>query len=283
MSIFTASAKINLSLSITGKTNNGYHLLDSLISHTEYGDTIKIDLNNTNTFTMNIVGEFAQGLNIFDNSVLDGARMIHTLLPDMPCAHITLTKNLPIASGIGGGSSDCATVIKGLLSVWHKPAPTDIHKHLLTLGADVPVCYERIPCIMQGIGEIITPHDIPKAHIVLCNPKISVSTPDIFKVYSQSLQKNGFTNPTYYNAFTTTKDLVQFLKNVGNDLYQPAVKVQPIISKVLSTLQQSPALYTGMSGSGATCFALCPDKDTADFIAKKCIDQGYWAVATKTL
>ncbi len=277
MPIYTASAKVNLSLNITGKNDKEYHLLDSLVTHTVYGDFIEVIPHDKDYFTMEIVGAFTNGLDRENNSVINGASFIHSFYPHMSTCHIILTKNLPIASGIGGGSSNCATIIKALLELWSMPAPVNLATHLLEMGADMPVCFLRTSSIMRGIGEKLTPHTIPQMHIVLANPKVGVSTPEIFK------NRTGtFTVAPYYPAFKTVHDVVTFLQSTGNDLTRPAVKSYPVIDEVLHTLSNA-SLYHGMSGSGATCFAICADEDTAKKIVQECSEKGYWSVATTTI
>ena len=278
MTVFTANAKINLSLSIISKTGNGYHSLDSLVVHSVYGDTLEFKPTDDKNFSVEIIGEFAKGLDTTNNSVLDAANLLHSLFPDMPYQHITLTKNLPVASGIGGGSSDCACTIQALLQIWGKTAPDTLKEAMLTLGADVPVSYEKVSCIMRGIGGDITPHKVAKMYIVLCNPKIGVSTVEVFGYYNERFSEE----PTY-GDFSDRETLIDFLNTIGNDLIKPAIRACPQIKEVLKSLQPHRPLYIGMSGSGGTCYALCEDKEQADILANHCIEQGYWAVSTTTL
>ncbi|MCL4141537.1 UNVERIFIED_CONTAM: hypothetical protein GTU68_044340 [Idotea baltica] len=163
-----APAKINLSLHVTGQREDGYHLLDSLVMFTAIGDLITV--SPADTLALTIDGPFADGLTADrDNLVLGAARSFGT---DMGAA-ITLTKNLPVASGIGGGSADAAATLRALSRLWNLPIP-DLHTQL-ALGADVPVCMTPDLSRMEGIGDQITRISaMSDTNLILINPGVGV-------------------------------------------------------------------------------------------------------------
>lgn len=242
-----APAKINLSLHVTGRRTDGYHLLDSLVVFADIGDTIHVVPSDTLSLT--VLGPEAVALqDETDNLVLRAARMMD---PE-GTARITLTKRLPVASGIGGGSADAAAALRALAQLWDKPFPS--LQATLALGADVPVCLNTNPMRMRGIGENLSQIPaLPDLEIMLVNPRVPVSTPQIFK----SLQTRN--NPAMQEElpdWNDAKSFVDWLSEQRNDLQPPAIVQAPVIAEVLDYLSQSGSLLSRMSGSGATCFGL---------------------------
>ena len=274
---FIAPAKINLNLHITGKNDNGYHLLDSLVCFTEFGDELNITLRNDNQFNLSISGNYGDGLSNTDNLIIRGCELIGKQFNDVCGADIELIKNIPISSGIGGGSSDCATTIKALLQLWGKGEPENISELLLSLGADVPVCYYGNSCNMTGVGENITPINLPEFYMIVANPNIEVSTSDIFKEFSK---KPRLSNAPSYETITDYNSLVKFIIESHNALQEPAIKTAPQILDLLQQLGNTGSDVVGMSGSGATCFALFENEQSAQVGLEK-IDNKYFKVLTK--
>ncbi|MGD9294273.1 MAG: 4-(cytidine 5'-diphospho)-2-C-methyl-D-erythritol kinase, partial [Roseobacter sp.] len=181
VSVF-APAKVNLTLHVTGKRPDGYHLLDSLVMFADVGDELFIQTGNTISVTTE-GPEAAAVPPDMDNLVLKVA----TLFDEMPGASFVLTKTLPVSSGIGGGSADAAAAFRGLMTFWsggevsvelYDPAHTPIAQKLLGLGADIPMCLLSQTARISGIGEDIQPLDgLPPLHAVLVNPRRAVSTP----------------------------------------------------------------------------------------------------------
>ncbi|MDR6081539.1 4-diphosphocytidyl-2-C-methyl-D-erythritol kinase [Agrobacterium sp. SORGH_AS440] len=183
-----APAKVNLALHVTGQRADGYHLLESLVVFTEAGDTIHIQDADVDSFS--ISGPFGDLLHAGDggNNLVTRARdLLRNALASMgqpaPPVAIHLEKNLPVASGIGGGSADAAATLRALLRHWRAGMTADrISSIALTLGADVPMCLESRSLIARGIGEDIEPvNDLPELFLVLANPLKAVSTPEIFR------------------------------------------------------------------------------------------------------
>ena len=188
----TAPAKINLYLRVTGRRETGYHELDSLVVFADVADEIRI--TSSSEFSFDIDGPYAAGFGASDrdsgstseNLAVRAAYACAEYFGKPLSLRLTLIKNLPLSSGIGGGSADAAGVVWGLIRFWKLTPPplTAFMPLLLGLGADVPVCYLSHAAHMRGIGEILTPLDIPHEYpAVLVNPGVSCATPDVFRRY----------------------------------------------------------------------------------------------------
>ena len=180
-----ANAKINLYLHVTGKLDNGFHELDSLVVFADIGDNITVKQPpSSNEITLKVSGPFGMDVPSDDsNLVIKAAKLLrHTHNVQMG-AEILLEKNLPVSSGIGGGSADAAAAIRGLSDLWGLKAPAlDLKTLSQELGADVPVCFNEKNVFMSGIGETLTPAPkLPECWLILANSGIAVSTPDVFK------------------------------------------------------------------------------------------------------
>ena len=244
-----APAKINLTLHITGQRADGYHLLDSLVCFADIGDHVSATPADAHSLTLE--GPEAKGLKgEGDNLVLRAAQLI---APDRGAA-LRLTKNLPVASGIGGGSADAAAALKALGQLFELNLPEA--SATLALGADVPACLTAQSLRMRGVGEIITPLPaLPAAEIILINPRVAVSTPAVFAALEQ---KDNAPMSEKLPVWETLDEMAAWLDHQRNDLRPPAIAQQPVIEEVLSALRSTQACFVGMSGSGATCFALYP-------------------------
>ena len=277
-----APAKINLYLHVTGKRDDGYHLLDGLVAFAGVHDIITIAA--ANQLKLINQGPFGEGLpTTADNLVIRAAEQLQDLTGIMDGAQITLTKNLPIASGIGGGSADAAAAIKGLVRHWGiHPGHYDLSGLALGLGADVPICLYGQAAFMGGIGEQIEPvYALPEAPMVLVNPGVGVSTPTIFKV-----RKAGFSLAHRFdNTPSSFDELIELLTdNRGNDLMEPAIQTEPIIGDVLKQIELTRGCQLArMSGSGATCFGFYNTQIEADMAASdiKNTHPEWWVVATR--
>lgn len=269
-----ARAKINLSLHVTGQRADGYHLLDSLVAFADLGD--QITCAAASTLSLRLGGPEAAGLSAGeDNLVLRAARAMGAATG----AVITLDKRLPLASGIGGGSADAAATLLALARLWRLPLPEA--GAVLALGADVPVCLYGKSCRMAGVGEVITalPHALPAAHLVLVNPRVEVSTPAVFKALPR---KDNAAMPQTLPRLSSVADLATFLHQQRNDLEAPALALQPVIGTVKTALSgQNGCLLARMSGSGATCFGLFADAETAAAAAQalRLHHPGWWVEA----
>jgi 4-diphosphocytidyl-2-C-methyl-D-erythritol kinase len=259
-----APAKLNLALHVTGRRADGYHLLDSLVAFAGVGDVVTLE---PGPLSLRIEGPFAARLSADDNLCLRAARLAEG------DAAIRLTKNLPVASGIGGGSADAAAVLRGLSRMGHA-IPANAER----LGADVPVCLASTPARMQGVGEILTPlPPLPPVPLVLVNPGVAVATPQVFAAMTR--RDNPGLPPIL--AFTSLADLTAWLATTRNDLETPALSIAPAIGQVLDALRSTGAAFARMSGSGATCFGLYDSPDRARIAATALKQHGWWAVTTE--
>lgn len=256
-----APAKINLYLHVTGRMDNGYHTLDSLVAFADIGDQLKIE--PAQDFEFEAIGPYSSAFGPMElddsphssNLVVQAAWALARATQKVPNVKATLTKNLPLAAGIGGGSSDAAAMIWGLLEWWGlSPQAHFLPGLMARLGADIPVCFNCAPARMRGIGDILDPappmSEIP---IVLVNPAKPCMTADVFRTYSAPY-KEPHTLPENLVDFG---DLVAFLKTQDNDLFEPACAVVPSIRNVIQALEvQEGCGIARLSGSGPTCFGL---------------------------
>ncbi len=284
-----APAKVNLTLHITGQREDGYHLLDSLVVFADIGD--EIGIFEANTLSLTIQGPEAEGVPAdMSNSILKAATFFN---PQAAGAAFLLTKNLPSAAGIGGGSADAAAAIRGLIR--HRDADAEalfpkgldlanlsdaeanrLAAKVKTLGADLPVCLFSHPARMRGIGADLTfIRDLPQLHAVLVNPRVAVPTPEVFKAITTK------TNPPMPDLpdFPDAASLIQWLTTQRNDMQSAAVSLFPEIGDVIGQLEaQESCQLARMSGSGATCFGLFPDAKAAQIAVAKISAEhpGWW-------
>jgi 4-diphosphocytidyl-2-C-methyl-D-erythritol kinase len=281
-----APAKLNLTLEVVGKRADGYHLLDSLIAFTEYGDTLTA--TGAEALTLTLDGPFG-GILVGDpmeNLVLKAARLLAAEAGIEPLAALALTKRLPVASGIGGGSSDAAATLTALGELWRlAPAPEDLARLALKLGADVPVCLAARTARLEGIGERVAPAPpVPAAPIVLVNPRQGLPTPKVFQARRGDFSTGAGPAGVLAGSPADAAALADAIHPYANDLTAPAIDLLPTIGRILARLEATDAcLIARMSGSGATCFALFPTDEAAASAAAaiRAEQPGWWAVATR--
>jgi 4-diphosphocytidyl-2-C-methyl-D-erythritol kinase len=261
-----AAAKINLYLQVVGRRSDGYHLLDSLVAFAGVGDSVV--LRPADDLSLHIDGPNAGALTVEpDNMVLKAARALAAAAGVPAKAAITLTKRLPVASGIGGGSADGAATLRGLCRLWGlSPDEAELARIGLALGADLPVCLAGRPTQMSGIGEILTgAPSLPPAWLVLVNPGVGLSTPAVFKARDAVFSPSAPLTDIPADAVALAKALACR----RNDLTEPAVRLAPVIGDMLEAIAgQADCLLARMSGSGATCFGLFADKAAAEKAAR---------------
>jgi 4-diphosphocytidyl-2-C-methyl-D-erythritol kinase len=279
---FFAPAKINLYLHITAKRDDGYHLIESLVAFANCGDQVSVAPSTKLKLT--IEGQFSDDLSPnHDNLVMKAALILAKFAGIKATGDIVLTKNLPIASGIGGGSADAAATLCALKELWDISISTrDLFALAEKLGADVPVCLKGTPSIITGIGNKIIPAPkLPKLWLVLVNPNISVSTAKVFSKYQ------GKYSPT--QPFTvkpqSAEKFANALSNYRNDLTTAAKLVAPSIKEVLEAAEAAEnQLLTRLSGSGATCFSLFKTKNAADTAVKQLLTtQPLWWIKAASI
>jgi 4-diphosphocytidyl-2-C-methyl-D-erythritol kinase len=277
-----APAKINLFLHVLGRRDDGYHRLDSLIGFVEIGDSIEVA--PAPDLALAIEGPFAAGLSAGeDNLVLRAARALSAAAGGrVPGAAIRLIKNLPLASGIGGGSSDAAATLKALDSLWRLSLGDPALGRLgLALGADVPVCLLGRTARVGGIGDALAPADpLPAFGVLLVNPLVPVPTAAVFGALHGRYTVEAPAAPVAASA----REFARWLGRCRNDLAAPALEIAPVVGEVLDALASAKeCLLARLSGSGATCFALFPDIRFAEAAAEdlKAAHPGWWIDATR--
>lgn len=273
-----AWAKVNLTLQITGRRADGYHELNSLVVFAELGDRLR--LAPAERLDLTVEGPFADPLRgSEDNLVLRAARALAERTGVRLGAAMTLTKVLPVASGIGGGSADASATLRGLLRLWDLGLPDqELYALALSLGADVPVCLRAESVVMSGVGERLAPVPaLPPLWLLLVNPGVAVATADVFAGLGAAFRPlpEPVLPPIGLGAF------VDWLAARPNDLQAPACRLAPQVGDVLAALTGLPdCLLARMSGSGATCFGLFESETGAGSAAAE-VTQRYpdWWVA----
>ena len=268
-----APAKINLTLHVTGQRDDGYHMLDSLVVFADVGDAVRVTLADSPA--LRVDGPMAAGVPADgDNLVMKAARMM-----GVP-AEIALTKRLPNAAGLGGGSSDAAATLLALRDLTGRALPE--MADLLRLGADVPACLHHHAVRMRGVGEDLAPvSGLPRLHAVLVNPGLPVMTPQVFAALSS---RNNPPMPDTLPAFADAASFIEWLSRMRNDLEAPATDAHPLINQVFDTLKVTPGcLLARMSGSGGTCFGLYGDAETAASAAGRLrqSNPGWWVMPVR--
>jgi 4-diphosphocytidyl-2-C-methyl-D-erythritol kinase len=258
-----APAKVNLYLHVTGRRTDGYHLLDSLVAFPDVGDRVVAE--PAAVFSLEVSGPEACSLTSAgdDNLVLRAARLFAAEARIAAGAALQLDKHLPVAAGIGGGSSDAAATLRALRALWHVSVDDRTLQTLAAgIGADVPACIRGRAVWVGGIGERIEPAPaLPNAGILLANPRRQLPTAAVFAARSGPFCDPGRFEPMPADA----AGLAQTLMRRRNDLTEAAIGLVPEIGTVLARLATLPgAMLARMSGSGATCFALFGDRREAE-------------------
>lgn len=260
-----APAKINLYLNIIGKLNETYHELDSLVGFATYGD--KVFVRDCEDFRLEISGPFSQMLPPEKNNlVIKAAKELARETNYAGGAYIKLVKNLPISSGIGGGSADAAATLKALNRLWGiKLKKEDLMTVGLKLGSDVPVCVKGKPARIGGRGEkIFSFEGFPKCGILLVNPRVPIPTIDVFKTF-----QGKYSNYVEIPKINDIEALIEFLSTQKNDLQETSVKIAPVLQVILNILSDEPnCRLARVSGSGATCFGIFNDEHSAALSAR---------------
>lgn len=242
-----ARAKVNLALHVTGRRADGLHLLDSVVVFPELGDRLEGEI--ACGLSLGLAGPFAAGLGAgADNLVLRAASLLR---PPGRGAALRLTKALPVAAGLGGGSADAAAALRLLARLWNVGMPSP--DRLVALGADVPVCLAARSARMRGVGERVTPLALPAFWLALVNPGVPVATAAAFATL---VRRDNAPMPDP-PAFPAAADLFAWLGARRNDLEAPARILAPPVADALAALAAQPGCALArMSGSGATCFGL---------------------------
>jgi 4-diphosphocytidyl-2-C-methyl-D-erythritol kinase len=266
-----APAKINLALHVVGQRADGYHLLDTLVMFSETGDIIEAELDDA--LTLLVDGPFAGALDgaIAENLVMRAALLMADAAErrgrPRPGARIQLTKMLPVASGLGGGSADAAATLVALNELWQLGLDDAALSAIgLKLGADVPMCLKSAPSRVTGIGEHIGPAPVLPDHgLLLIHPGVPVATPHVFRGLTR---RDHPPMPDLPAQWIDVDHFVDWLMPTRNDLQHVAEQLAPDISQALRLLRDLPGCRLArMSGSGATCFGIFADAASAQSAA----------------
>ena len=278
----SAPAKVNLTLSILGKRRDGYHALSSLVAFADIADHLSLDLGAP--VGVSVSGPFAQAI-AGENLVLSALNNCREANSQLRLGHVHIDKKLPVAAGIGGGSADAAATL-GLVQMANPETgrAVDWGRLAIRLGADVPVCLHGQPCLMSGIGEVVTPQpNLPRFPALLINPMVSVpdtKTGDVFRMLSASPVDN--VEPCAMTVLEA-QDLTHMVQTGGNDLTRAAQALMPAIATVLDTLRALPnCRIARLSGAGPTCFGLFESEQASQTAAQQISSQypGWWVQPT---
>lgn len=279
----TARAKVNLSLHVLGKRADGYHELDSIVAFADFGDEVVFDPRGVPG--LRTEGPFA--------AALDGPNLIEKAADAMRAwfakpllGRFTLTKRIPVAAGLGGGSADAAAAIRAMAQAHGLAldATPEFRAHLARIGADVPVCLAQVPSRMTGIGEIVTA--LPRFSampIVLVNPGVPLSTREVFTALGAHPLQHGDAPTQPALAWPDADAAIEDLLHRHNDLETPAIQLRPVIADVLLALRGQPSCRLArLSGSGPTCFGVFATSAQAEASAARIASENprWWVQAT---
>ncbi len=271
MAVRLAPAKVNLFLHVGAPSPDGYHPLCSLMVFADLGDHLSMELGEGR---LTVSGPFAKGLGReTDNLIFQAVRGLVAVL-GRPMAELAfaLDKQLPIASGLGGGSADAGAALRLMRDVFAPQIDDNtLERIAATLGADVPACLWSRPVIAEGRGERLTPApDLPILNAVLVNSGSPVSTAEVYRTFDALGRFGDVAPPPEPEAFESVQEVSAWLATQRNDLEAASIAVSSDVGVVLDTLRDEPeTLLARVSGSGGTCFALCADDISAEGLAER--------------
>ena len=279
-----ARAKVNLFLHVGAPGGDGYHPVASLMVFADIGDTVRLAEGKGPPLALE--GPFAESLLDESDNLISRARdLLLGLVPERRVGfRLVLDKRLPIASGLGGGSADAAATFVLLRDALGLEVSDDgLHALAARLGSDVPACLQSRSVIATGRGEhLAAAPALPALDAVLVNPRLPSPTGAVYRAYDTAVHPRGANLPAWSDTVRGAEDVARWLATCRNDLQAPALALQPAIGEVLDTLGQAPeTLMARMSGSGATCFALCRSAEEADDLARRLARErsGWWVRA----
>jgi 4-diphosphocytidyl-2-C-methyl-D-erythritol kinase len=276
-----APAKVNLFLHVGPAGEDGYHPLCSLMTFADVGDVIAVQPSEAPEFQ--VAGPFGAECGEGNENLV--VRACQALLAGVrgprPPFRLILDKRLPVAAGLGGGSSDAGATLRLLSYALEMPVQDEALEAIAAqLGADGAACFRAEPLIAEGRGELLSPApQMPELNAVLVNPGVASSTAAVYRAFDEAGAIGGADRPPMPDVFEGPEDVAAFLSLCRNDLQAPAVALTPIIGEVLETLAGEPeTLLARMSGSGATCFALCAGDIEAEGLAERleAMRPGWW-------
>jgi 4-diphosphocytidyl-2-C-methyl-D-erythritol kinase len=258
-----APAKVNLTLRVLGARPDGYHEIESLVVFAAIGDALAFTPGTNLTLTVRGPTAAAAG-DVADNLVLKAVHALGERCDGLALGRFVLSKRLPVAAGIGGGSTDAAAALR-LLARHNRIALDDarVVAAARATGADVPVCLDPRPRVMRGKGEVLSqPLALSSLPTLLINPRVSVATRDVFAaLHAGPVPRHRTSRPVDEGWAAgrppTRADVIDFVSRHGNDLEGAAISLHPAIAQALAALQAlAGCRLARMSGSGATCFGL---------------------------
>lgn len=271
-----APAKVNLFLHVTGKRDDGYHLLESLtVFAQDVADIVQIE--QADRYTLNMTGPFSDTLKDAENLVTKAAHLFEQETNIPVSVAVQLEKTIPPGAGLGGGSADAAAMIRALEHMHKQKIPDE---SLLRLGADVPVCYRSRPCVFSGIGERITPAPVlPEFHMLLIWPGRPALTKDVFARYGGFFRTDSKKIPPDVKSLN---HLIGFLEETDNDLSNAAETLYPDIRAARKFLEGlEGCLLARMSGSGSCVFGIFETNALCQQAKERAVEEnGRWWVRT---
>ena len=286
-----APAKVNLFLHVGAVAADGYHPLTSLMVFADVGDRLRLRPGAPGSgLTLEIAGEFAPGLAGDDPGANLVLRAVRALLAHAgvaePDARLLLDKALPVAAGLGGGSSDAGAALRVARAAFAPGLANDALEALAAqVGADGPACLWARPVVGSGRGDTLRPAPVlPPLHAVLVNPRVACPTGPVYRAYDAAGAPGGADAPDLPSSFDDLDALVQRLASARNDLEAPAAALVPAVAQVLGALRARPQVRLArLSGSGATAFGLCPTGAAAGDAAHALAAEhpGWWVRACR--
>ncbi len=253
-----APAKINLTLRVLRRRSDGYHDIESLVVFADFGDFLSFSPGGDLAVTLSGPSAADAGESA-DNLVLKAARALAERVPGLGLGSFHLDKQLPVAAGIGGGSSDAAAALR-LLARANGLVPDDprLYEAARTVGADVPVCLDPCVRLMRGIGEVLSaPLGLPPLRAVLVNPGVALATKAVFAGWTPPAASPPPLALEALAKATSLSELLPLVAEQTNDLELSAIALAPAVAEALAALRTQPGCKLArMSGSGASCFAL---------------------------
>ena len=268
-----AYAKVNLGLNVVAKRGDGYHEVDTLMARVSVFDTVRLEPSSNITLDVRGTDLGEQESNL----AYRAAKLYFEATQQSGGVHITLEKRIPVAAGLGGGSSDAGAVLRGLSQLY--PADIDLFEIAKALGSDVPFFVGDLSAARaRGRGEKLEEVSVPELHLILLNPRVEVSA------------KSAYENLQNFSPRLNLDTLLNSLKVDEKPVYvnalQPGVMLrEPYIREVITALRLEGLRGTMMSGSGSTCFGLAKDEAHADEVAQKFEEMypNWWVKAVRTL
>lgn len=278
-----APAKINLCLHVGPLDADGFHPIGSLVVFADVGDTLTV--RRAEALSLDIIGPFAGGLAAADNLVRRALEALGEAAGGEPALAVTLDKQLPIASGLGGGSADAGAALRaGREALGLTSSDANLEDIATSIGSDGAMCFRAEAAIARGRGEALSPApDLPPLHMVLANPGAPSPTGAVYRAYDAGPPQTADLPPAP-DGFEILDQLLDWLATTRNDLQAPAVALTPVIGETLAMLEGlEGARFVRMSGSGATCFALFDTAEAAAAAARSLAAErpGWWVRATR--